>query len=388
LGEAPTATSEGDNEIAELLRQLTSRLNSLRIQIAEITASDAGDTTLLLRQKYLDLYAKKWVSQQAEAITSEIARLKETESYDRWILKTRTTGISRKAGELSEKLVTDAYVGRFNTELAKLGGSRVQVVLVKTGTKQGEVRHSIQLKDTSVKGAKVLDILSEGESRIVSLAAFLADVTGRRSTSPFIFDDPISSLDQVFEERVIARLIELSKERQVVVFTHRLSFLGIMSDIAGANLHEVQIRREPWGTGEPCEVSLAGKNPEKALRKIQNERLAIARRVYESEGSHSYYVHSKAICSDLRILVERIVETILLADVVKRHRRAVHTQGKVSELAKITQADSALIDKMMTKYSCFEHSQSSESPVELLDPDELDRDIVEILDWIKEFKSR
>lgn len=71
-------------------------------------------------------------------------------------------------------------------------------------------------------------ILSEGETRIVALAAFLADTTGSNQLAPFIFDDPISSLDQDFEERVVARLIELSNTRQVIIFTHRLSLIALV----------------------------------------------------------------------------------------------------------------------------------------------------------------
>lgn len=71
-------------------------------------------------------------------------------------------------------------------------------------------------------------ILSEGETRIVALAAFLADITGSNQVAPFIFDDPISSLDQDFEERVVARLVELAQTRQVIIFTHRLSLVALL----------------------------------------------------------------------------------------------------------------------------------------------------------------
>jgi ABC-type transport system involved in cytochrome bd biosynthesis fused ATPase/permease subunit len=78
---------------------------------------------------------------------------------------------------------------------------------------------------------KTSDILSEGEFRIVSLAAFLADTEGRGAKTPFIFDDPISSLDQVYEEATAQRLVMLSKTRQVIVFTHRLSLLGLLDKV-------------------------------------------------------------------------------------------------------------------------------------------------------------
>jgi ABC-type Mn2+/Zn2+ transport system ATPase subunit len=73
-------------------------------------------------------------------------------------------------------------------------------------------------------------VLSEGEYRIVSLAAFLADVGGKDFSAPFVFDDPISSLDQDFEEAVVQRLVELSQERQVIIFTHGS---GVHADFPG-----------------------------------------------------------------------------------------------------------------------------------------------------------
>ena len=87
-------------------------------------------------------------------------------------------------------------------------------------------------------------------------------------------------------------------------------------------------------------------------------------------------------------MTERIVELVFLADVVQRHRRAVNTQGKIHQLAKIRVADCDLVDSLMTRYSCYEHSQSSEAPVELPSPEEIASDIDILLDWHAEFTRR
>ncbi len=109
--------------------------------------------------------------------------------------------------------------------------------------------------------------------------------------------------------------------------------------------------------------------------------------MFVSQGAEAYYPLAKALCSDVRIQIERIVEVVLLAGIVERHRREVHTL-KLRQLAKITWADCDFVDKMMTKFSVYEHSQSSEMPARLPDPEELRRDLEEIIHWHEEFVGR
>lgn len=219
---------------------------------------------------------------------------------------------------------------------------------------------------------------------------FFADVEGKTDISPFVFDDPISSLDQDFEEAVVKRLVELAKNRQVIIFTHRLSLLGMIQEYGKKeNIEPIIncIRYEPWGTGEPGETPFFAKKPAKALNDLINKRIAVARKRYKEEGKEVSYPYIKAICSDFRILLERMIEVVLLADVVQRHRRAVQTVGKIEKLAKINNNDCEFFDEM-TKYSRYEHSGSDEAPVTLPDPDELDKDLNNLKKWYDDFTKR
>lgn len=387
-GIVPAQPSAIDPNILAFLAKLEESATAAENLAKELdTDANSADRAQALA-RVAELEGKKWVADQTVAVQAELDRLKKSAEFEEWKKKTSTQRISRKAGELSKVLITDAYIQRFNDELKELGAGKVQVELVKTGTPLAKSKHGIRLRDTKNQKLRVAEILSEGERRIVALAAFIADVTGRNTKAPFVFDDPISSLDQIFEEKVIARLIELSKDRQVLIFTHRLSFLGIVNDQAGGVIHDVHIRREPWGTGQPSEVPLFGKRPDKALINLKGERVARARKVFLNYGNDGYYPLAKAICSDFRILLERIVETVFLADVVQRHRRAVNTMGKIGNLAKIEKKDCDLIDEMMTKYSCYEHSQSDEAPVDVPEPDQIEADIDQMIEWHKEFTGR
>ncbi len=333
-----------------------------------------------------ELRSKKWTSDQKNAIQAELKRLKQVAQINEWIKNTETAIISRQAGVLAEKVITGAYVKRFNKELKNLGAHRIKVEILKTRAPKGHALHALALKGLYFKKHPPNNILSEGERRIVTLAAFIADVTGGAEKAPFIFDDPISSLDQDFEEKTIDRLIELSKDRQVIIFTHRLSFLGILDGKASPEI--VCVRHEPWGTGEPGDVPIYGKRPEGALKNLLNDRLKRAEKTFNSEGTEAYYPLAKAICSDFRIIVERIVEFVFLSDVIQRHRRDVNTTGKIKGLLKIKESDCGMIDDLMGRYSCYEHSQTSETPVDVPSPNELKNDIKALLIWHDEFKGR
>lgn len=77
---------------------------------------------------------------------------------------------------------------------------------------------------------------------------------------------------------------------------------------------------------------MSGKNTESAINSLLN-RLSRARKALEEGGREEYEIYAKSICGDMRILLERIIENDLLADVVKRFRRAINTMGKLHKLA-------------------------------------------------------
>lgn len=348
----------------------------------------SGDSSGTGKQRD-ELAVRHWISAQEDAVKAEIDRLGKHEMFAEAKRLTSTTGLSKKKGELAAQLVSEAFIKGFRTELNRLGAERISVELIRTRTDRGHTLHQVQIQGHP--NAPVGEILSEGEFRVVALAATLADAAIGGTSSPFVFDDPISSLDQRFEEALIQRLVDLAQERQVIVFTHRLSLLGLVEEYArkaSIETNIVCVRREPWGTGEPGRTPLAAKKPANALKNLRDEHLPRASKALEKDGTEGYYPLAKAICSDVRILLERTIEFILLADVVQRHRRAINTVNKLDKVAKVEAADCGLFDRLMTKYSRFEHSHSLEAPVRLPDPAELQADLDEVISWIAEFGKR
>ncbi len=379
----------------EIVGALNRRSESLEREATQHEKDAAGFDRLQAAKDKRELEVRRWISQQAEAIRSEVVRLRQRAEYDRWLQLANSRPVSLKAGEIAEQVVTQAFVDRFNRELRALGASQVKVELSKTRTDHGKVLHKLRLKGAHTDRDNPDLVLSEGERRIVSLAAFLADVVAKPHAAPFIFDDPISSLDQDYEWRVATRLVELAKNRQVVVFTHRLSLYGAMEDAAKKlgeqwkkeNLQQICIESFGGNVGHPADKAAWGASTKKA-NNILLSRLADAKKAGEERGAEAYKVQAQVICTDFRKLLERTVEDDLLNQIVRRHRRGIQTDNRLDMLHHITSEDCKFIDDLMTKYSCYEHSQSSEAPVFLPEEPELREDLESLKTWRERFKKR
>ncbi len=372
------------------LRFLRDRADELEQMAVSLDEDATGENRPTMENRRTELVARKWLSQQRTSVYLEVERLKEVHRLEKAQKLTSTQALSAEKSILAEELITAAYIERFQQELDRLGARRVKVSLVKTRAERGHVFHAIRLQDltTSVHAAEVL---SEGEFRIVSLAAFLADVEVRGGGCPFIFDDPISSLDHVFEESTARRLVQLSKSRQVIVFTHRLSLVEYIEDAAKKDSIDlgaiISLRSERWGIGEPGLPSMNQMKPEGALNQLST-RLGQARQTLDHDGRLKYEDLAKGICGDFRIMLELVIEKKLVGGVVRRHSREIHTKGILMDLAKISLNDCTFFDDLMTKYSRYEHSQSGETPLSLPEPDEIGADIQNVKDWMTGFKAR
>jgi energy-coupling factor transporter ATP-binding protein EcfA2 len=381
-------------DVSETLQNLLAYSGQLESQAVQSDKDAAGFDRAAAAKQKTSLEAKQWISLQAIAVRNEVVRLRRIKEFEEWKSLANSRPVSTKAGAISEKVITQAYVRRFNDELRLLGAGRIKVELVKTKTEKGKVLHRLQLRAAQQRQPIEL-VLSEGERRIISLAAFLADVTEKPYSAPFVFDDPISSLDHDFEWSVACRLAELAKERQVLVFTHRLSLYGAMDDAAKKqgdewkkkHLSQLCIESYSGTSGHPV-AQAAWNSKTTTANNILLDRLVAAKKAGDAGGGDTYRALAQGICSDFRKLLERTVEDDLLNEVVKRHRRSVTTDNRIGALHLIRPEDCQMIDDLMTKYSCYEHSQSYESPAFIPEEPELRADIESLRDWRKEFFDR
>ncbi|MDU9393144.1 AAA family ATPase [Pseudomonas sp. zfem002] len=388
-------TAQPAENSAQAVETLRSYMNDLEAQAAQFDLDAREFDRTKAQQEKLALEAKQWVSQQSQAVRDEVARLQRIKEYEGWKTLASSRRVSLKATEVAEVAVTEAYTARFNDELERLGAKRIRVELVKSKTRGGKVLHQLRLRGV-VHGQNTPEsVLSEGERRIISLAAFLADVADKPGSAPFIFDDPISSLDHDFEWLVACRLGELARTRQVIVFTHRLSLYGAMEDVAKKagdtwrkqHYRSLCIESFANAAGQLADPETWNSNTSAASNILKN-RLQAANKAAETGGAATYKALAQGICSDFRKLLERSVEEDLLNGVVIRHRRSVTTMNKLSPLQNMLVDELRTIDTLMTKYSFFEHSQSSETPAAIPESEELLSDIESLITWRSSMKTR
>lgn len=334
----------------------------------------------------ITLEGQKWIYDNKKDIKEELTRITNLERAKKL---TSTNRISKKKSEITELYLTENYVKNFNDALNFLGAKHLNVKLI-SKTVRGKLINSILLENT-IQDASITKVLSEGEQRVVSLSAFIADALSSGDSAPFIFDDPMSSLDHLFENATANFLIELCKERQVIVFTHRLTFLKKLSDIAeekevSAKFIELYSFRDQSGIID--DLSLLKKKSDKIINALRNDYLPKAKREWENRNIQGYEIHASYICRCIRISLEIIIERVLLSNVITRFKPEVTTKKVLIELSKIEEADCQFIEGLMKKYSFALHSQSFEQNYKLPDPDEIENDLREISEWITEFKSR
>lgn len=348
-----------------------------------------------LESKRLELIARRWMNGKFDA-KHQVVKL------DSIIKACRTNALTTLKKDLSDLLITSAYIDKFQSELSVLDTeNQIKVELVSKGARRGRAYHQVSLKDLRAgEKRKTGEILSEGEFRVVSLAAFLADLSSWNKSMPFVFDDPITSLDQKYEGRVAKRLVSLSAERQVIVFTHRLAFAQLLNaefneyskgglDVKGTKrltMKNIELRKSPLG--QPCEPNFVKNiNLHSAMCEFLKNDISKIKKAQQN-GEHDVAdLMLKALCSSFRSVIEQGIGHDLLCGIISRFGRNVSTL-KVPMLMAITKDDVELFHKMMSKYSCYEHSQSLETPIFLPDITSIEADVIVMRDWASEYKKR
>lgn len=168
---------------------------------------------------------------------------------------------------------------------------------------------------------KLSEILAEGEQKAIALADFLAEASIRKDSAPFVFDDPVNSLDYRRLEYIVDRLVALSGDHQVVVFTHNIWFAAsLLEKFADASetdrCYYYDVSETPSGTGVVTRGSHPRWDTQRKTRARVNELIQTAR---PESGELQQALIEKAYES-IRNWCEVVVEQELFKSVTQRYQ--------------------------------------------------------------------
>ncbi len=366
-----------------LVHQIVQRVDALR-------DSDIHATRQRIAAEAQELRARKVLARYEQLVLDEIERKRKYAAYGLCIDDTRTQSITRKSTTVTRNFVTQKLKQSFADELTRLDFRHVEVELREAGGAEGVLYHKLVLK--RAPGVELPKVVSEGEQRCLSIAAFFAELSTADDPSGIVFDDPVSSLDYRWREAVARRLVQEAKKRQVIVFTHDVVFLLLLKKLAeeeGVPQHDQHVRHLAKGAGVCAEelpwVALKVSTRIGHLRK----RLQDAQKLCREGHQTAYETEASLIYGHLREAWERGLEEVLLGGVVERFRPGVQTQ-QVGLLADIPSEDCRAVEKAMTKYSKWlpGHDQAPAARADVPAPETLGADIDELDRWVKAIRKR
>jgi energy-coupling factor transporter ATP-binding protein EcfA2 len=370
-------------EAERLSVQIEERIKTLRT-----SAND--ETRKKMTTEARELRARKILAAHQQTVLDDIERRKKYAAYGLCIDDTKTQAITAKSTAVTKLVVSQKLKRSFQDELINLSFRHVEVELKEIGGADGVFYHKLVL--TRAPGVELPKVVSEGEQRCLSIAAFFAELSTADDPSGIVFDDPVSSLDFQWRNGVARRLVEESKKRQVIVFTHDVVFLLSLRQYAeelGVELLDQHVRHLSKGAGVCAEelpwVALPVrkrigylKNCWQAADKLSRDG---HRDAYEKEAKYLYGL--------LREAWERALEEVLLGGVVERYRPGVQTQ-QIAQIADITADDCKAVEIAMTKCSTWlpGHDKAPAARAPVPGPEELGADIKALEDWVAGIRKR
>jgi ABC-type multidrug transport system ATPase subunit len=316
-----------------------------------------------------ELRARETLASGLPAIHERIAGLQEIARVEAAKGKLGTKGISDQLRQLQQAAITDRLRTAVAEELESLHPIAGKVEVVGHASKGAS---TIQLRLRDPCGAKIGDVLSEGEQRGLALAFFLAETAISEGRSAIILDDPVSSLDLERRDYVAKRLVEEAERRQVIIFTHDLTFVYMLqeaAETAGQELHTQTLQRAFNQVGVVSdELPDKALSPSKRRKNLRNRLQTTLKPMYEAENPQ-YEREADVWVTDLRKGYDQLIEEYLLAGVVRR----LHSQIRVHRLhhVKLSMDLVKRIEIAIKKASNKAHHEAAEMQPRPYDVDEL-----------------
>lgn len=324
-----------------------------------------------------------------QLIEDERTRLQEKDKLEKKLSETNTGSITKKVGELTRAYVTQAAGEFFIREAQNFGLEHVRFRATKA--RQGSQLHRAEFRDAR-SGTKLTDVLSEGEQTSLGFVGFLTEAHFDASKSALIFDDPVSSLDHVKREAVARRIVELAKDRQVVVFTHDVPFTMLLRKAVdqfkvsyATRGIEKRRKAEPGYATEhhPWNAKDAAQRVDKLRREI-----AALRRSEKGMSEEDYKRETEKIAGHMSQTWERIISQVIGEPLVDFMSLEVRV-GKLRIVGRVTEQDVKTYDDSYSRISGWASRHDPHPELNYVPPtvEELDTQIGVIADWLRRVKK-
>jgi hypothetical protein len=327
-----------------------------------------------------------------EEIVNEIERRKLVTLLTSKKREASTAPITRQSSSLAKTYVTKTVSDHFLSEAKHL---RLEhVVLSEPKGSKGTIHQKPTLKEAS--GASTMQVLSEGEQTAAGLAGFLTEVYFDESKSAVIFDDPMSSLDHQRRNNAAARIAELARDRQVIIFTHDLIFLTEL--VKHANHSDISVFQQAIqrdGAKQPGLITSKfpwkAKDIKERIDSLNNALIRIKRQRTELSGDE-YEIRTSNWAGLLSETWERLIRSEVIYRVVDRSTTEVRPK-LVRILAQITESDYQEFDASYSIASTWvrRHDKSEEVSYVAPEPDDMERELKRLTEWharIKRYASK
>lgn len=316
------ADKESDDiavNVAQVIEKLQKLRETVQGELTRLQAKNVADDIKKYQTELALLSERKVLSKVLPEVLKTIDDMK-------WVEQARKASpiphkfVTDRQKQLMSELVAKGYKERFLENCTKLGLDKpLEFKIVGT---DGATNRRLSLNTAGGGDAAPSEVLSEGEQTAVALADFLTEVALDDKQVGIIFDDPVNSMDHLRKEQIARRLVEESKTRQVIVFTHDVIFGHYLSTEAEKLAHGYQFkgntvsRRHDGAIGCINEVIFPDGHYEKNAVKKAKELLDDAKKL---SGEQQKDKLTKA-CSLLRTGYEYFIQRKLFNDVVGRWR--------------------------------------------------------------------
>jgi energy-coupling factor transporter ATP-binding protein EcfA2 len=283
--------------------------------------------SMQLRSELEELKAKKILSENLALLIQVRDAMDKLQKLDSCRRACDTRQVSLMNSQLRDKYLTIGFENKLKEEVA---GFQLGYIPLKVRAKTDRGSSFIGIALNKSGTAKTSQILSEGEYRGLALACFLAEIDAIPGHDGIIVDDPVSSLDHLHVSQVAHRLVAEAKKRQVMVFTHDLSFFYELREAAaevGVGLINHWLSRKQ----QDCGLISQDESPWQVM-KVKDRAKELEKKLHgiPDQATCKMVVYESAVCdfySSLRETWERLVEERLFNGVVGRFQPSVKTQS-------------------------------------------------------------